>query len=197
MEKLFKGLIGVGVIGACVAFGGGVVLGSDVLFEFALAFCVIVAACGSLGLIGLRAMAQLGRPEVEQAVQQASRHAAETGAQVTKVGVTTGRRLIPSIQYLFTFSGRVTRKEYWIAQIVTGVVTIIAVLWITIDASYLMPWLLLLITAVVLVAFGVRRTRDTGVNQWWFLLALVAPVNLALVVFLLLVPTDEFLDSKF
>ncbi|MFY0312468.1 DUF805 domain-containing protein [Leisingera sp. D0M16] len=51
------------------------------------------------------------------------------------------------------------------------------------------------VVAAVLLAFGVRRTRDTGVNQWWSLLVLVPPANLALMVFLLLVPTDEFKDA--
>lgn len=44
-------------------------------------------------------------------------------------------------------------------------------------------------------AINTRRMRDTGVNPWWVLALLVPPVNLAAVVFLLAVPSDEFSED--
>ncbi|MDP2519250.1 DUF805 domain-containing protein [Shimia thalassica] len=196
MEKLFKRMIWFGLVGVIAAFCLGVYFTSDLLLGVLLAFSAAFICGGVLGRLWFKAKVQLERPEVEQAVQQAATKAVSTGTEVAKAGVATGLRLLPSLRYLFSFSGRVTRKEYWIVQIATGVVQLGSIVWLVIDANYATPWLLLLVSMAVLLAFGVRRTRDTGVNQWWFLLVLVAPVNLALLVFLLLVPTDEFRDSR-
>lgn len=163
-----------------------------------LVLCFVWGLGGTLYMARqrVRSKAHPERPELADAVERAASQAAGAGTKLSEAGLATGRRLLPSIKYLFSFEGRVMRREYWIAQIVTGIVVLGSVIWIIVEPSHLTPWLFMLISGVSLLAFGVRRTRDTGVNQWWFLLVLVAPVNLALLVFLLLVPTDEFRDAK-
>ncbi|MBD3804974.1 MAG: DUF805 domain-containing protein [Thioclava sp.] len=48
------------------------------------------------------------------------------------------------------------------------------------------------LTCWLLWAVSTRRTRDTGVTVWWVLALLVPPLNLAGLVFLLVVPSEEF-----
>lgn len=127
-----------------------------------------------------------------QKAQTGSQELSQVGSEVLKE---TGSKLGPILRYVFGFSGRVSRLEYLIALLVTGFLTLVFfALFLEEPDSWLGILSLLAIGAITAVhlAFGVRRTRDTGVNQWWFLLVLVPPANLAMFVALLLVPTDEF-----
>ena len=99
------------------------------------------------------------------------------------------------LQYLFSFTGRVNRLEFLISQAVGGVLLLVLfslILEDPTDGVSRVAFFVMVVVAISLLAFGARRTRDTGVNQWWYLLILVPPVDFALWVFLLLVPTDEF-----
>lgn len=193
MDKTLKRMIWFGLTVAVVGFWAGLFLGLDVLLEYTLAVGVSIAVLGALCALWLKAKAHLESPEFAEATERVASQAADAGTALSDV---THGRLLPMTKYLFTFKGRVTRREYWITQIAIGIVDLGSVIWIILEPYHFTPWFLMLVSGVSLLAFGARRTRDTGVNQWWFLLVLVAPVNLALLVFLLLVPTDEFRDVK-
>ncbi|MEX5598544.1 DUF805 domain-containing protein [Pseudophaeobacter sp. C1-32P7] len=137
--------------------------------------------------------------KVRKAAEQAATQASEASEELLRTGKHSATELniaaAPLLAYLFGFSGRVSRLEYLIVQVVTGLLTLVFfALFLVEPDSWLGILSLLAIGAItaILLAFGVRRTRDIGVNQWWFLLVLVPPANLAMFVALLLVPTDEF-----
>ncbi|WP_264212591.1 DUF805 domain-containing protein [Leisingera thetidis] len=169
---------------------------------------IIVIACAAIALIFIRivelalkgTVAKLTNPDTQKKLKAASDDAAEKAVEAAKQGTQTaqevGNSLVPRLQYLFSFSGRSTRGEYLLCQIGTGVAMFLSLVLLLSEAGIL-PLIVLLASAVILLAFGVRRTRDTGVSQWWFLLILVPPANLAMFVFLLLVPTDEFKGKGF
>ncbi|WP_120503424.1 DUF805 domain-containing protein [Sulfitobacter mediterraneus] len=115
----------------------------------------------------------------------------QEGAETVHVG------LVDRLRFIFGFSGTIGRLGFLVSQLAIGFVQIISVFWIFEIPDALLPWLLILASAVSMLSFGARRTRDTGVNQWWFLLFLVPALNLAVLAFLLLVPTDEFKGRGF
>ncbi len=143
--------------------------------------------------------------EIVQSVAAKSKGFSEDGAamlrEVTREGghaqSITETRVLPFLSYVFGFQGRITRVEYLICQLVAGIIQLISAYWLIFESIDLTPLLLLIISTYILLAFGVRRTRDTGVNQWWFLMIFVPPANLAMLIFLLFVPTDEFKDARF
>lgn len=199
MESTFKGIFWAGLIGCIAWFWYAVLMPMNALVE---AIGVSTAALTAIGLVAtgvLRAKRKLGDPEVSAKMAKTASQAADASEQISRVGIETaakaGTALRPKLKYLFDFSGRASRKEYVICQVLTGIVLVVCITWLAIEPM-LTPLLLILLSGVSLLAFGVRRTRDTGVNQWWFLLILVPPVNLAVIVFLLLVPTDEFKDAR-
>ncbi|WP_417817790.1 DUF805 domain-containing protein [Tritonibacter scottomollicae] len=108
--------------------------------------------------------------------------------------------ILPVVSYLLAFSGQASRLEYLAAQAVSGIAIIIllTVIWTTgSELTVIFSFILLIAASMAQLAFGFRRTRDIGVNQWWFLLVLVPPVNLAVLVALLVIPTDEFKGKGF
>jgi len=199
MESTFKGIFWAGLVGCIAWFWYAVLMPVTALVE---AIGVSTAALTVIGLVVtgvLRAKRKLDDPAVSAKLAKTASQAAEASEEVSRVGIETaakaGTALRPRLKYLFDFSGRASRKEYVICQVLTGIVLVIALVFL-LNEWILTPLLLILLSGVSLLAFGVRRTRDTGVNQWWFLLILVPPVNLAVIVFLLLVPTDEFKDAR-
>ncbi|UWQ31964.1 DUF805 domain-containing protein [Leisingera sp. M527] len=202
MESTFRGLFWAGAAGGVAWFWYVVLQPMTLLVE---SVGVSIAALTVIGLVGwlfLRGQRMLKQPEVAEKVRKVAGEAATVSEELSQVGSDVlkeaGSTLGPVLSYVFGFSGRVSRKEYLIVQVVTGLLTLVLfTLFLMEPDSWLGVLSLLAMGAVaaVLLAFGVRRTRDTGVNQWWFLLVLVPPANLALLVFLLLVPTDEFKDA--
>ncbi|SFU21884.1 DUF805 domain-containing protein [Sedimentitalea nanhaiensis] len=159
---------------------------------------LVLALVGAAGLgfirsveLGLkRAHSALVDPKTQKKIQETAKQAA-TANEFAQVGSKAAiSALLPRLQYLFSFSGRASRMEYFICQVGVGIALFLG--FLLLSELGVLPLLVILSSVAILLAFGVRRTRDTGVNQWWFLLILVPPVNLAATVFLLLVPTDEF-----
>ena len=75
----------------------------------------------------------------------------------------------------FVFSGRSTRKEYWMFVLIN---TIIAVVLSVIDSALFgeVAWISSLYMLGILLpglAVGVRRLHDTGRNGWWILICLI------------------------
>ncbi|MFN3607017.1 MAG: DUF805 domain-containing protein [Cypionkella sp.] len=113
------------------------------------------------------------------------------------------KTIAPNFQTLhsvFLFTGNLKRKAFLFTQLLNAICMILGFI---VTAGMMNPYdnqlSTILLYIVVLVvglwiswAACVKRTRDTGVNVWWVLALLVPPLNLAAMVFLLLVPTDEF-----
>ncbi|MBY6069616.1 DUF805 domain-containing protein [Leisingera aquaemixtae] len=202
MESTFRGLFLAGVVGGVAWFWYVVLQPMTLLVEAMGMSIATLTVIGLAGWLMLRGQRVLKQPEVAAKVSRAASEAANVSQELSQVSADvlkeTGSKLGPMLSYVFGFSGRVSRKEYLIVQVLTGLLTLVLfALFLMEPDSWLGVLSLLAIGAVaaVLLAFGVRRTRDTGVNHWWFLLVLVPPANLALMVFLLLVPTDEFKDA--
>ena len=81
---------------------------------------------------------------------------------------------------LFNFDGRITRKEYWLAWLVLGIISIMLLLMFVIFS--LLPYLaicLMFIAAILMlnasIAIGCKRLHDRGKSGWWLLLFYVGP----------------------
>lgn len=158
-----------------------------------------------MGRLWQRAATPERKKQVQDLVGNISKAAAyvaedgATNAQAQAIRVTNGVAL-PSAKYLFGFDGVASRLEYFLAQLFSGtaILVLLAIIMISeSESTVLISFLLLIAASLVQLAFGFRRTRDIGVNQWWFLLVLVPPVNLAVLVALFVIPTDEFKGKGF
>lgn len=202
MESTFRIIFWAGLAGCATWFWYTMLQPMTVLVEAAGVSAGTLLLIGAAGLLYFWIPQAFDFKKVGKAAEAAALQAQAGSQELSLVGSDvlkeSGRKLGPILAYVFGFSGRVSRKEYLITQAVTGVL-LVFLFALTLenptDGFSLFAYLAMGIVAVVLLAFGVRRTRDTGVNQWWFLLVLVPPANLALMVFLLLVPTDEFKDA--
>lgn len=86
----------------------------------------------------------------------------------------------------FDFSGRSTRREFWLFTLFSALAVFVALQidWFLLRATgtaYL-GTLVSFVQMVPGVAVGVRRLHDTGRSGWWYLVALVPLVGLVLLV---------------
>ncbi len=82
------------------------------------------------------------------------------------------------------FSGRASRKEYWMFFFINVIIGMI--LWIIGFALHalVLSWLYALALLVPGVAVGVRRLHDIDRSGWWYLIGLVPLIGvIVLVVF--------------
>ncbi|WP_369681680.1 DUF805 domain-containing protein [Shimia sp. CNT1-13L.2] len=203
MERTFKGLVAAGLLGSLAVFWYIALVETSRTVEAIGVSFLIVLALGCIGWLGTRTATALRTPKAQEEIARIQERASQSAAVLSESGSQaareTGQQLSPRLAYLFSFQGRVTRMEYLVSQLVAGCFLVGFLLLLL--AAQGTVWSLMFFSGVVasvvhLLAFGVRRTRDTGVNQWWYLLILVPPVDLALLVFLLLVPSDEFSGSR-
>lgn len=142
------------------------------------------------------------KDEIEDLVKGGQSYAATALAERGPAIRKRSRRLLFDAMPYLSFTGVASRREYvlahvflaafWASSFVVGVTVL--------DAEpifFQFTGLLLLASSAALSlwlswAVSARRTRDTGVTVWWVLTLLVPPLNLAAVVFLVLVPTNEF-----
>lgn len=107
-----------------------------------------------------------------------------------------------SVTQQFSFAGRIGRGDF-IKSILAAVgflfILMSVSMWLTEFRGQAPNALGMLVFVVALILYVwlssaacAKRTRDTGVTVWWALALLVPPVNLAATIFLLFVPTDEF-----
>lgn len=102
----------------------------------------------------------------------------------------------------FSFQGAASRKQFLLTQVASGFLLGII---LGIGGSMYESWsnllqllgIFLIVGAIcgecwIIGAVSAKRTRDTGITVWWVLTLLVPPLNFAMLVFLLLVPTNEF-----
>ncbi|QRD52468.1 DUF805 domain-containing protein [Pseudosulfitobacter pseudonitzschiae] len=173
------GLIWFGGVGAVSAWSLIFVFGSS------SALVLLTRVTYVAGLAGLACFAVL---KVLRAAEKQEPWVAtaQSGAGAVRLG------LMGWLRYAFSFSGSVSRPRFLVSQLAAGIIQIVSILWLLESPASLFPWLMILAAGVSMLAFGARRTRDTGVSQWWFLLVLVPALNLAVLAFLFLVPTDEF-----
>lgn len=94
---------------------------------------------------------------------------------------------IDVIKKYAVFSGRASRKQYWMFVLVSFIITIILGI---IDAALRSPILVIIYDLALLIpglAVGVRRLHDTGRSGWWLLLGLIPLVGaIILLVFMVL-----------
>ncbi|MGH1325417.1 DUF805 domain-containing protein [Bacillus pretiosus] len=93
------------------------------------------------------------------------------------------------------FSGRATRKEYWIFTLVNKVTfwSLIYLASYSSSAFYLRANITLLFIAIFIVptlAVGARRLHDSGKTGWWQLLNLV-PFGGAVLLVFCIIESDE------
>ncbi|SPH22346.1 hypothetical protein ASD8599_03090 [Ascidiaceihabitans donghaensis] len=143
-------------------------------------------------------------PELSQNVDTAkvTKSVLEATDNVAEIGVGAFRsaiqKLTPLFLGLFAFEGKASRLKYLISQVGSVFSILFFTLGFGLDPNLF--WKVILMIAILaslvcLLSFGVRRTRDIGVSHWWYLLILVPPVNLAVQVALLIVPSDELVGK--
>lgn len=106
------------------------------------------------------------------------------------------------LESIFSFKGKLRRKAFLLTQLLNAVCMMIGFFVATgmrdpDDGGFSASGIYIVVAVLVIGlwiswAASTKRTRDTGINVWWVLALLVPPLNLAAMVFLLLVPTDEF-----
>ncbi len=73
-----------------------------------------------------------------------------------------------------TFSGRATRKEYWMFILINILVSmVLSILSNKIDGLNFIPVIYFLATIVPAIALMSRRLHDIGKSAWWLLLILI------------------------
>ncbi len=94
------------------------------------------------------------------------------------------------------FSGRATRKEYWmfvlfnfIISIIIGIVGSLSSLVIRVDLSIL-SFLYLLAIIIPSIAVGVRRLHDTDHSGWWMFISLIPLVGTIILLVFLVTDSD-------
>jgi len=80
-------------------------------------------------------------------------------------------------RYYFTFSGRARRKEYWMFQLVHGVVLLLLIVGDEIlsqeeGGPFLAP-IYMLATLIPMLAVKIRRLHDVDWSGWWCLLPII------------------------
>lgn len=100
------------------------------------------------------------------------------------------------------FSGRASRKEYWMAFLFNALVTVGLMMIDAVIGTFsaesgmgLLSGLYALVALCPGLAICVRRLHDTGRRGWWVLLALVPFVGIFLLIFMLI--DGEPRENKF
>jgi uncharacterized membrane protein YhaH (DUF805 family) len=88
------------------------------------------------------------------------------------------------LQQFTVFTGRTSRREYWMFVLVNIVIWIV----LSIFTGFIgIRGIVSLLYSIAMFVFGlaiaVRRLHDTGRSGWWLLLGLVPVVNLVLIIF--------------
>lgn len=89
------------------------------------------------------------------------------------------------------FSGRATRKEYWMFFLTYMLIYVALFL---IDVMFGTSWLSTIFSLALLVpsiSCATRRLHDTGRSGWWQLLYLIPIIGLIVVLFFLCQPSSE------
>ncbi|SFB04501.1 MULTISPECIES: DUF805 domain-containing protein [unclassified Bacillus (in: firmicutes)] len=95
------------------------------------------------------------------------------------------------------FSGRASRKEYWMFTLVNLFVTIaLAIVDGVADTDQLFSSLYSLAVLLPTLAVGARRLHDTGKSGWWQLITLI-PIIGAIILLVFFVKDSDPGDNKF
>jgi len=77
------------------------------------------------------------------------------------------------------FSGRTTRKEFWMFVLISNIIAIVLTM---IDGSTILPGLYTLAVLIPNLAVGARRLHDTNRSGWWQLLSLIPFVGIIILI---------------
>lgn len=97
------------------------------------------------------------------------------------------------------FSGRATRKEFWMFVLVNGSIMVGFSIFSSVLNSSLIQVLGILYILAILVsslAVYVRRLHDTNHSGWWILLGLI-PIVGPIILFIFLVTDSQAGDNRF
>lgn len=98
--------------------------------------------------------------------------------------------LDPITKHYFDFSGRASRKEYWmfILSIVTVAILFSMLGGVLTGTSQVLALVVLGVQFAILIpsiAISVRRLHDVGISGWWFLISFIPLLGLILLFFFL------------
>ena len=83
----------------------------------------------------------------------------------------------------FDFSGRTSRKDFWLTWLLLFLLTIvIGVITAVVPVLGFVTWIWSLIILIPSLAMGARRLRDAGFSPWWLLLLLIGIGALILII---------------
>ncbi len=211
MTGTFKSIFLVGVVGCALWFWCAVLFSPSLWMEAIGASLIMLTIFGLSGWIFFKSKQVIRDPRVSSVISATARtsyvayHSSETQRSailrnLLRFLAYLQKMTVKIFVYVFSFSGRVKRNEYILVQIGAYSLILIYLVFMWCEPgtrTTAIAGLLAIASIIAALSSGVRRTRDTGINQWWFLLILVPPVNLAVHVFLMLVPTDEFVETRF
>jgi uncharacterized membrane protein YhaH (DUF805 family) len=93
------------------------------------------------------------------------------------------------------FTGRSTRKEYWMFILTTFLITLGLGFVGALVGLELLSSIFSLVALIPSISFAARRLHDTGKSGWWQLLYFIPIIGFIVVIVLLIFESDE--DNKY
>lgn len=102
------------------------------------------------------------------------------------------KEFIDAFKHYADFSGRATRREFWMFILFYSIINLIISL-IDPTVLYGIFWI---VTIIPSFSITVRRLRDAGFNVWWVLLSLIPVLGVIILVFMCIKPSVGVVDSS-
>lgn len=97
---------------------------------------------------------------------------------------------LDAFRQAFDFSGRSTRKAYWMFVLINLVISLLLMGVEVVINAWGISALYNLVLIVPGISYAVRRLHDTGRSGWWLLLFLVPVIGIIIVMILLALESD-------
>ena len=97
----------------------------------------------------------------------------------------------PIKNHYSNFSGRTTRKEYWMFILIYFLVTIVLSIILKIVKLDILLILFQLALLIPSIAIATRRLHDTNKSGWWQLIGLIPLLGVVIIIVLLAQPRKE------
>lgn len=106
--------------------------------------------------------------------------------------------LIAMLSKAFIFTGRTSRSDYWLFQLLVGLLSVVPVLIdvkLHLSNVWMMPgpfsFVFVLVFLIPSISAAVRRLHDTDISGWVVVASLVPTAGPPVLLFFLLFPGDE------